>query len=95
MQETVIYRWLNVWLDPVDELGSRVGGSTDFQLSLYLASEIEWFHFASSMFWLMTKRMKWKKNLGLQSNSKYNTSLLSLQQNFVLLKEITQAFGTI
>lgn len=43
----------------------------------------------------MTKKKKKKKKLGLPSNSKYNTSLLSLQQNFVLLKEITQAFGTI
>lgn len=43
----------------------------------------------------LTDGKKRKKKLGLPSNSKYNTSLLSLQQNFVLLKEITQAFGAI
>ena len=92
LQEIIISKWLNVWLDAADESGSRVGGSTDFQLSLYLASEIERFHFASIFRWWQKKKKK-KKKLGSQSNSKHNTSLKSQSQNHALLKEMTQALA--
>lgn len=58
LQETIISKWLNVWLDAADESGSEVRGSSDFQLSLHLAAEIEWFHFESSFVFFFTDDKK-------------------------------------
>lgn len=36
LQEMVVYRWLNVWLDPVDELGSKGWGKHWFPALIIL-----------------------------------------------------------